>query len=196
MDAYLSTMLVSFLGASAKPSFAMFEAIHQTARNQALRAAAKVHLSQEDNEIFATLLSLVKPEDTHRNRIAHWLWAYSDDIPDGLLLIDPGANFEFVVRMTEKIETGNRAEADLDRSRVLVYKMADLQEIIARYKRISEWIVGFNRHIHPHLERDEWQYREMLASPAFRQALARNQPQARKPTILERLRKPRGSGKK
>lgn len=194
-------MLVSFLGASAKPTFAMFEAIHQTAKTQALRAAAKTKLSQEDNEVFGALLALAKSADKHRNRVAHWLWAYSEDIDDGLLFIDPAANFEFLVATTEQLEAGKRviesSQADLDRKRVLVYTLADLGAVVDEYWTIRDWFRTFNRHIHPHLQRDEALYRTMLGAPALRQALARVRPPAQTPEpkgLLGKLRKPKKPG--
>lgn len=161
----------------------MFDAIHQTAKNSALKAAARACLAPEDNDTFAALSLLAKAADKHRNRLAHWLWAYSEDIDDGLLFVDPSANFEFLVNVNEKLEKGERVIASsklgLDYRHVLVYSLKDLTDAAVEYANVSEWLRCFNMHIHPHLMRDEAQYRLMLASPAFRQALARVQKQSR-----------------
>lgn len=198
LDAYLSGLLVSFMGSKAKPTFAMFEAIHQTAKTQALRAAAKTMLTQDDHDMFLALLALAKSADKHRNRFAHWLWAYSEDIDDGLLLIDPAANFEVLVSANANLEEGRRivtnSLVELDRKRVLVYSLADLSAVVTDYTTLRDWFIAFNQHIHPHLERDEWLYRSMLAAPAFREALARVRPPAQKPDpkgLLGKSRKPK-----
>jgi len=167
-------MLVTFLGASAKPSFAMFEAIHQAAQNEALKAAAKAALSQDDHHVFATLMKFVKAADKHRNRLAHWLWAVSSAAPDGLVLIDPAANFQFLVRISEAIENGDHQNSsiDLDRSKVLVYRKSDLEEVAKEYDEISEWLRIFKGHLspysHPALGA---QYPMLLRAPRFRKAL-------------------------
>jgi len=55
----------------------------------ALKAAAKTVLSEQDYKIFETLLALFGQDEKHRNKFAHWLWAYSDEAADHLILIDP-----------------------------------------------------------------------------------------------------------
>jgi hypothetical protein len=151
IDAYFGSMLVTFLGSTATPSFAMYEAIHQTAKTQALRAAARVALDPEGHDVFQALMTLAKAADKHRNRLSHWLWAYSEAIEDGLLLIDPEANFEFLVEIAGRLENGDQygEGIELDYSRVLVYRREDLIAVIDQFERIAEWLSTFHIHLVP-----------------------------------------------
>ena len=179
VEAYLAGLLVTFLGAKATPAFAMFDAIHQTAQSAGLRAAAKSHLSEEDFDILAALLLLTKSPDKHRNRFAHWLWAYSEEIEDGIILITPPDNFAFAVRNYALLESGirhsvSRGQPDgPDPKKVLVYSRKDLQDVIDEFGRVQHWFRVFKRHISPHLDDDALQYRLMQSDNHFRLALDR-----------------------
>lgn len=173
-DAYLSSMLITFLGSNAKPTFAMFDAIHQTAKSAALKAAAKSVLSAEDHDVFSVILAATKAADKHRNRLAHWIWAYSEDIEDGILLIDPPDNFDFLVRIGDILDTPPpHPYVDLDKSKILVYSESDLITAIDEYEEVSEWTLSFNIHVHPTLKKDDIRFRMMQLEPRFQTAIAR-----------------------
>ena len=176
LDAYLSGLMITFLGAKATPAFAMFDAIHQTAQNAGLRAVAKTVLTKDDHDIFSALLLLAKTADKHRNRLAHWMWAYSEDIADGLLLINPPDNFAFLVRTSERLEAGQRFSSGNDgpdRSKILVYTKQDLQDAVDLFDRVQSWFMVFKRNVDRNLEKEPVLYRVMLSDTEFRQALAR-----------------------
>ena len=174
-DAFFGSMLVTLLGADSKPSFAMYEAIHQTAKTQALRAAASHALKPDDRDLLFALMLLFKGVDRHRNRLAHWLWAYSGRLPDGLLLIDPEANFRFLVEVSGRLARDEQqiSDLELELSRVLVYRKQDLAEVAEEYGRLREHLRSFNIHIHPHLHLDGWKYHALTNAPEIRQALDR-----------------------
>ncbi|HYC98717.1 hypothetical protein [Brevundimonas sp.] len=195
LDAYLSGLMITFLGAKATPAFAMFDAIHQTAQNAGLRAIAKTVLSKEDHDLFSALLLLRKTAEGHRNRLAHWIWAYSEDIEDGLLLIDPPDNFAFAVRNYERLSAGQRFSGGgdgPDRSKILVYTKQDLQDAVEMFDRVQSWFMVFKTHVDRHLQTEPLLYRVMLSDTEFRQALARVPGAALPPAPLSpRKKRPR-----
>jgi hypothetical protein len=60
LDHYQATMLIALLGPDAEASFAMFSAVHQTAQNSALKAAAQNVLPSEEKTVFDALLSFIR----------------------------------------------------------------------------------------------------------------------------------------
>lgn len=181
-DHYLAGLLITFLGADAKPSFAMYEALHQTAKTQALRAAGHAVLDKDDRHFFDALMLLLKAVDKHRNRIAHWLWAYSEPIQDGLLLIDPASNFRMLVETSRRLAAGERIvrkdpNSGLD---ILVYTEKNLQDLVSTYEEISEYFRIFNVRVHPHLDKQPWHELVVRNAGALQTALARVRKQGSK----------------
>lgn len=189
LDAYLSSMLIAFLGAEATPSFAMFDAIHQTAKNAALQAAARSVLASEDMQMLSAILTFVRAVDKHRNRIAHWLWAICWEIDDGFVLIDPAENFRFLLKVNKSLAAGQQtvvrvraAADDFDYRNILNYRKADLQAVVDEYATINRWLMIFRAHINPHIEeRPQWRYDQLDREPRLQAALARIRGEAPQP---------------
>jgi len=76
----------------------------------------------------------VKRAGAKRNKIAHWLWGDSPEIPEALLLVDPEAVLLQHVNTKEfaqAIENGDFSlgKPKLDLSKVCVYRNNDFLEI-------------------------------------------------------------------
>ncbi len=92
VDSELGGILAYMLKGGARPSIAMYSALTSSAAQMAaLEAAARVSLSPDDLGLFRAILVLVKRAGAKRNKIAHWLWGDSPEIPEALLLVDPEA---------------------------------------------------------------------------------------------------------
>ncbi len=75
-----------------KADYAVMASVFESltgARRIALRAAAQKALSSEDFKLYEQVGNSLDTAARHRDRFAHWLWMYSPDIPDSLLLQDP-----------------------------------------------------------------------------------------------------------
>lgn len=59
------------------------------AKKDAIRISAMNYLTESEVRIINALLLYIKSQQTIRDRIAHWLWATSDDLPESILLYDP-----------------------------------------------------------------------------------------------------------
>jgi hypothetical protein len=86
----LSILLLHILDAEAKPALAMLSELKtQKLQMSAMRAAAKAVLSPELFETFAAVMFAVDCVQNDRNRLAHWVWGTSPELPDRLLLVNP-----------------------------------------------------------------------------------------------------------
>lgn len=60
------------------------------AREALLNSAAKTKLSVREYDVFSAVMAHTKSVAAQRNKLAHWCWATSPDIPENtLLLVDP-----------------------------------------------------------------------------------------------------------
>lgn len=90
VEAILGTVLTNMLSAHAGPVAAVYSRINgNVARNAAIEGAASVVFSGLRLDFFNAALVAIRKLGSKRNDFAHWLWGYSPEIPDGLLLLDP-----------------------------------------------------------------------------------------------------------
>src|ERR1700682_821777 len=89
VDVQRGHLLSTLLGAGDGPALAMYLALTSTAaRRAALLAVVHSVLNQVDEDLFAAISKYAVPIEDERNHFAHGLWGYSDDVPDGLLLVN------------------------------------------------------------------------------------------------------------
>jgi hypothetical protein len=99
----LSILLLHILDAEAKPALAMLSELKtQKLQMSAMRAAAKAVLSPELFETFAAVMFAVDCVQNDRNRLAHWVWGTSPELPDRLLLVNPESLKATEVRFQER----------------------------------------------------------------------------------------------
>jgi hypothetical protein len=101
IECNLGVILARMLGAAARTSMAMYAALKSTtAQMDALQAAAAATLTPERLELFGVMIAVVKRAALKRNRVVHWLWGESPQVPnartyrvalpDGFFRIDAG----------------------------------------------------------------------------------------------------------
>lgn len=92
LESFLMSLFVQMLGDNPRPAAAIFASLtSDSARRAALRALAHVALDgdQQKKDIFEAILNAIKIAGKHRNKIAHWVWGFSKDLPDAVLLMKP-----------------------------------------------------------------------------------------------------------
>jgi hypothetical protein len=96
----------------------------------AIRVLARSKLATPHYKLIDALLKVIESQEKTRNKIAHWCWGISDQIPDGLVLIDPKQILIRDARIMDKAARGDRQTADDYRyplDCVYVYRLSDLQ---------------------------------------------------------------------
>lgn len=116
MEVHITWVLAKLLGPKAtKTGLAMYRSIESdNARNAVLRGAAKAVLSKRDFDLFTVLLGFVGTARTGRNKIAHNLWAFSDQMPDSLIMRDAREQSE-TVSYSARMHSNPNLYRDLDR---------------------------------------------------------------------------------
>jgi hypothetical protein len=124
------------------------ELIGVRTRIVALDAAAKNTLSAEHYELFAAIISLTKSAAKQRDKLAHWKWELSDDLPDALLLTDPRVVLPEYTRILSKgisywMENKKNWIPRIDPSNIFVYKETDFIELDSEIVSIGGIIAMF-----------------------------------------------------
>ncbi len=127
IDSSVAGMVCSFMKGDFKTVVAMLNAVTSSeARQAATVAAAQSALPERDYLLFKAVMNVIAPSRRRRNEFAHHLWAIPSDMPDALCLIDPAHLGKWYATLREPTTT--RGETPLDRSKVYVYREADLRE--------------------------------------------------------------------
>jgi pimeloyl-ACP methyl ester carboxylesterase len=130
--------LAALLGGSRDGAVAMYLAITSAAaRRDALDAASKATLSELEYELFCQAMKAARAVEKERNTFVHSLWGYSDDVPNGLLLVDSDYRLKDMIRMTSLMEQLNTGlirwpveSIRPDLSKIRVYREADLRRTL------------------------------------------------------------------
>lgn len=127
----MARILVELLGAQSRPVVAMHSALTSTqAQTAALRAVAKTMVSAERWPIFDAALLVVKKLAKERNRIAHWIFGYSEQVPDAFLLINPADFIDGEVEYHEGIAKGaNVMDMTLRKEGAFIYDKIEFERV-------------------------------------------------------------------
>jgi hypothetical protein len=136
----LGIYLALLLDTDRQAALAMFSALDNRAGAlRMLEAATKSKLPEAHAEIFsALLLGFIRPVMRERDKLAHWCWGQSPDLPDSLLLMEP----------SDKISTHMRAirppkPVEFDRSKVFVVTEDDLERMLKRFRTTEDYVASF-----------------------------------------------------
>jgi hypothetical protein len=92
----LLRVFVQLMGGAESLSASIYSSLEtQTAKNAAISAAAKHALRDRpvEHQLLRAVISIAKTNQKFRNKLAHWVWGYSPQVPDALLLADPRGNY-------------------------------------------------------------------------------------------------------
>ena len=122
VEAFLLRLFIQLLGGNESLAASVYMALDgQSAKTNAIKAAAANALRGRAQElsVLEAILSIAKTNEKERNKLAHWTWGDSPNLPDALLLLDPRANLD-----------------GLDLSEVYVYREQDFRSIIQANDRL------------------------------------------------------------
>lgn len=130
VENWLLRLFVKILGGDQSMSANIFLSLgNQTAKNAAINAAAKTLLTdQEELQVFDAIIKIAKTNEKARNKLAHWTWGDTPNVPDAVLLIDPRTTL-----------------SDIDCKDVYVYKRVDFVSIIESNIELCSLILNFDQ---------------------------------------------------
>ncbi len=195
----LAVLLSALTGAAADQCAAMFFALTGSAsQTAALDGAGQMNLPEDELALFNAVLMVARACEKERNKLAHWTWGHSAELPDALLLIDPKHWARKVTRVRVKTRRPGMITAEdftIDRREVLVYRKADLKRIIRNTNRADALIAQLDGLLmrERHWPTREPIYRQLCNEPEIREALSRQH--GRRKSNPKAPRPPRGRGR-
>jgi hypothetical protein len=190
IEARMAELLVTLLGAQARPAIAMFSALTSSqAQMAALKAAASTVLPADDNRIFSAAMVVIRRVSKRRHFLAHWIWAYSDAIPDSLLLIDPAEFLKYKVTVQEQFHGSSNPLLELVETQtdgVWIYDRSEFENICVDFVETQLIVIRLSdlvRHSPGNYPPAERARRLLLSEPRIQKQLDRERP--RSPTSPE-----------
>jgi hypothetical protein len=131
VERQMSRMFVTLFGINVEAGVELHNSFGGAGlKVNAFEILARSRLSPDDYKILDALLDVVDSHAKTRNKIAHWYWGYSDQIDDGLVLIDPKHILIQTARVADIQNAGARPTADDIRyplDKIYVYRTSDLK---------------------------------------------------------------------
>jgi hypothetical protein len=180
VECSLGVILARMLGGAARPSMAMYTAIVSTsAQMAALQAAAEEVLSPERLELMGALLIVVKRAAAKRNKIAHWIWGISLEVPDALVLIPPTAvltlhttNSEYMAAFKAGQSVPNPSTLPgLDLTKAYAYRDEHFMDIIDEITEVWSNAISFAYMLIAEDQPNGVQYQMLCNAPQIRTEL-------------------------
>lgn len=142
IETCLGQLLGLVLHASPRAALDIFSSLeNRSAQMRILSAAVECEVDQEKKDLFAVLMSLyIRPSMKERDRLAHWCWGHTEELPEDLLLAPPAKkilmHFQFV---SDKFaET-----SPLPDEEIFVVTADDLSRMSDRIKKAKELLLLF-----------------------------------------------------
>ncbi len=140
IETMLGILLTLLMETDAKATLAMYAALeNRAAQLRMLEAAAKSKLSQDHFDVYTVMFQqFVKPALRERDKLAHWCWGCSPEMPDALLLMEPD---EKTMMHVEAIDPP--APAKFDRDKIFVLTKQDMERMDMRLLAVTNHVSFF-----------------------------------------------------
>lgn len=180
LESFINGVFVQALGANPTQAAAIFATIRSPqGQRDAFTAAIAVSLPNEDERnIIYALLDEYERAGKPRNKIAHWTWGHSPDLPDAALLANPVAMSTFqtyVVKYCDR--TAARVPADgmplLDPKHIHVYRLADFESASLRIQEAMALASRARLALARKTDQGAPELLQLSTEPAIRKALDR-----------------------
>lgn len=176
VESRLGSILAFMLTANAVAVSAMYNELSAQAQRAILLAAARSTLSADDNLLFRAVVKQVTSSAKDRHKLAHWLWGWSPQLPDALLLCDPAYMRDYIAFAEEnkELEAKNRYPR-FDWDHTFVYRKADFDAIISTMMKVFSYVDCLRAVVDPAHFAGERARLQLLSVPLIHQEIDRLQ---------------------
>ncbi len=145
LESFMSSLFAALLLGDDGRAAAIFSTIRsQQGQRDAIKAAVDLSaLDQNKRDIISAVFSIYEKASKPRNKIAHWVWGYSPELPDAVLLADPNAMAAFhakIAAFTRTVSTAKNYEPrpEIDKSRIFAWNAADFETASEKIQRAMD----------------------------------------------------------
>jgi len=188
LESLLLSLFVKMLGANPAPGAAMYAALTgSTAQNSALLALAKLSFSRDNYELFRAVLEMQKSTAKNKNKLVHWVWHYSAELPDAALLCDPKDILQHKVELKSWTDNGsNGSEPILPNKNIVVVRIKDLHEIFEEVRHLILLFMCLEMVLNGMDSPISTPLRTLLSEPAIQKELSRRRQHQRTAQEVQR----------
>lgn len=189
VDGAFARMFVQLLHAEPRAAASMYLSVQaDTTREAMLTAAAEAVLTTDEKELFIALRAVARSSLKLRHKVAHWVWGWSPDVPDALLICDPkeyvplkAAHLEFdrefnAAKSNDEVITLLGNVPKLSRDKIFVVRAADLERGLRAIARTQALCLEFDVLLHVRVgdpSANAKRYIQLCSEPEIATELAR-----------------------
>ena len=141
IENHLGLLLALLLHANEKAALSMFSSVeNRAAQLRMLHAAAESSLTPHHFDVLESLITAcVRPVMKERDKLAHWCWGYSDELPDALLLTEPSNKLRGMLQVSHiQANTGSsNSTIAFESEKILVIRSGDLDRLYEKSTRVQ-----------------------------------------------------------
>ncbi|WP_342150982.1 hypothetical protein [Methylorubrum sp. SB2] len=158
VERFMLDTYIHMLGGPSEPAAVAYLALEaQNAKTTIINAVANDVLEDNYRDLLMAIIKTAKTGQTGRDKLAHWTWGYSPEIPDAFLLANPKHTYD-----------------GISEEHIYVYRERDFQKIIDHNDLVCEFGMKFKRMLSQHpSNKDDAIYLALCAEPALRERLSR-----------------------
>jgi hypothetical protein len=134
IEIHLGAFLGLLLHANQKAALAMYSSLeNRAAQLRLIYGAAEASIPGNQFDVIAVLIAnVLRPVMRERDRFAHWVWGYSDDLPDALLISEPSESLKNLMAALHLFPGVEDAAVRTNFNLIYVIRDPDLDGIIVR----------------------------------------------------------------
>ena len=134
VEIHLGAFLGLLLHANQKAAVAMYAGLeNRSAQIRLITLAAEASLPLEHFDVISALIQkVIRPAMRERDRLAHWTWGYSQDVPDALLISEPARTLMSLMRALKEQPGIDYAAVPSAFDQIFVIRESDLDGILKR----------------------------------------------------------------
>ncbi len=135
IEIHLGALLALILHANEKAAVAMYAGVeNRAAQLRLIDAAAEASLPTEYyNAISVLLTAIVRPATKERDRLAHWTWGYSDELPEALLIAEPEHTLRSLMEALKTQQKSPGKDVPVNFDKIHVVRQGDLIRTLKRF---------------------------------------------------------------
>ena len=156
VERFLLGTYVQLAGGEEADAAAVYLAMEtSTAKSEAIRVLSERKLSPDHRALMQAIIRVSKACQKERDKLAHWSWGTSPELPEALLLADP------------RILNANP-------NNIYVYRANDFESMRHRFDRIASWGMLLKFILMDHVANHEGRlYAKLCAEPEIASILSR-----------------------
>lgn len=145
VETQVSRLFVDLAGLNTVAATELFNAFDSARlKINAIKILAMTNLDKDTFVVIERLIKTVQSHQKIRDKLAHWYWAYSEQILDGLILVDSRymvarhANLMEIQRITQK--TPPLQDMIIPHDVLYVYRVSDLNVDIQAFVSLAQLV--------------------------------------------------------